>query len=122
MSKGASPALCRTPDSGTQRAEAIGFEVPDATLAWRCRSDCQGRVPRSLADYQRSGPLFDVTEVQSKALFLRRPAMATVRRECGLVVQRPRRSLQPGTGQSCERLPETPTGRPTEQRRYQERP
>jgi hypothetical protein len=68
------------------------------------------------------GLSFDVMEVQSKASFHRRPAVATVRREYGLVVQRPRRSLQPGAALSCERSLEMPSGRPREQRRYQERP
>ena len=77
-----------------QRAKQSISKSREALLGMR--SDCQGQVPTSLASPDDREPLFDVTEVRSKALFLHHLAVATVRRGCGLVVQRPRRSLQSG--------------------------
>jgi len=121
-SKAASPALCKTLDSETQRAETIGFEVQDSSLAWGCRSGCPIRIQVSLASHRRSEALFAVTEVPSKALFLPRPMVATVRRECALAVRRPQRAPQPAASLSFERSREMTTGRATEQRRHQRRP
>ena len=73
------------------------------------------------ANPRRLEPLFDVTAVRSKALFLHPPAMATVRRGFALVVQRARRSLRLAASRSCERSRETPTGAHGT-KRYQERP
>lgn len=102
-------ALYRTRDSEMLPVEATGFEVQDSSLAWGCKSDCQERRPMSVANPRRSEPLFDVTEVRPRALFLHRPVVATVRRGCVLVVRRSRRSLQPAASLSFERSRETPT-------------